>query len=124
MRPQGDGVSDSDMGHFLSLRWTPRRNEHKGRWRSDVRAELGASALSPLLLIRLSLDRRRAMVATLDRLPIDRNENDGLIPGPMSHPNPRGHRSRTRLLSLAHTARPPEFPSLRRRLAPTPLEPP
>ena len=63
-----------------------------------------ASALSPLLRIRITLDRWVAVVVR-ERLPIDRNENDGLMPGRASHTDRRGHRSRARIDPLPHAGR-------------------
>ena len=63
-----------------------------------------ASALSPLLRIRITLDRW-VVVVVRERLPIDRNENDGLMPGRASHTDRRGHRSRARIDPLPHAGR-------------------
>src|SRR2546422_9857909 len=87
-----------------------------------VRADPETSALSPLLRIRITLDRWVAVVA-LERRPIDRNENDGLIPGRTSHADRRGHRSRARIDSLPYTAGRPEITPARRHLALAFLEP-
>src|SRR5256886_2557580 len=75
-----------------------------------------ASALSPLLRIRITLDRWVAVVVR-ERLPIDRNENDGLMPGRASHTDRRGHRSRARIDPLPQDGRRPEITPARHHLA-------
>src|SRR3989449_254141 len=72
-------------------------------WQDLLNRDFRYGAIPPLLgasteqtipsVIRIALDRWVAVVV-LERLPIDQNENGGLMPGRASHPDRRGHRSR------------------------------
>src|SRR2546426_1373461 len=73
-------------------------------WQDLLNRDFRYGAIPPLLgasteqtipsVIRIALDRWVAVVV-LERLPIDQNENGGLMPGRASHPDRRGHRSRS-----------------------------
>src|SRR5712664_1522592 len=91
------------------------RVSHEGLGGGDVtvaRYDLTFAALVPV-----EIAWRRESAAVHERLPIDVDEDDGLLPSRTIDPDGGGHRGRPRIDALPHAARRPTIRSARRQLA-------